>query len=47
MAKEKRVRRAAESNVEMAKPLIFNREASRVGKFIMVCKRMRRAIVEE
>ena len=40
------------SNIEVAKPLVFNREAGRVEKFITVCRlylriRMREATVEE
>ena len=40
------------SNIEVAKPLVFNGEVERVGEFIMACKlylkmRMREATVEE
>ena len=40
------------SHMEMAKPAIFNREAGKVGGFIMVCKlflrmKLREAIVKE
>ena len=40
------------SNIEMAKLLVFNREASRVVKFITACKlylrmRIREMLVEE
>jgi len=41
-----------ESNIEVAKPPVFNREVSKVRGFIIVCKlylrmRMRGTIVEE
>ena len=41
-----------EFNIEMAKPLMFNKDTSRVGEFIMIYKlylkiKIRRAIVEE
>jgi len=40
------------SNIEVAKPLVFNREAGRVEEFIIACRlylimRMRLATVEE
>jgi len=40
------------SNIEVAKPSVFNREAEKVGKFVMACRlylrmRMRETIVEE
>jgi len=39
-----------ESNIEVAKPPVFNGETSKVGEFITVCKlylRMRETTVEE
>jgi len=40
------------SNIEVAKPPVFNGEAGRVGEFIMACRlylriKMREAMVEE
>ena len=40
------------SNIEIAKPPVFNREASKVGDFIIACRlylrmRMRRVMVEK
>ena len=40
------------SNIEIAKPLVFNKEVEKIGGFIIACKlylriRIRRAMVEE
>ena len=41
-----------ESHIEVAKPPVFNREAGKIGEFIIVCRlylkmKMREAMVEE
>ena len=41
-----------ESHIKVAKPPVFNREAGKIGEFIIVCRlylkmKMREAMVEE